>query len=119
YLQEHRDWIDKVCAELKITPIIPLWDKDTSELISEFIKKGFKAIIVSTRSDMLGSEWLGREIDTEFAREIKSKGNIDLCGERGEFHTFVYDGPFFKNPLQFSLGNKALKGNRWYLEVFS
>ncbi len=119
YLQEHRDWIDKVCAELKVTPIIPLWDKDVAELINEFIKKGFKAIIVSTRSDMLGSEWLGREINTKFVSEINAKGNIDLCGEKGEFHTFVYDGPCFKNPLQFSFGNKALKGNRWYLEVFS
>jgi len=117
YLQEHKDWIDKVCDELKVKAILPLWGKDTRRLIAEIIGAGFKAIVVSTRADLLGPEWLGRQIDEEFIKEIKALGNIDLCGERGEYHTFVYDGPLFKKPVEFITGKKLLKDNRWFLKL--
>jgi len=117
YLQEHRDWIDKVCAELKVEPILPIWTQDTESLIKEIIGSGFKSIVVSIRKDILGEEWIGREIDDRFIKDLKAIGNIDLCGEKGEFHTFVYDGPIFKKPVKFVTGKKMLKDNRWFLEV--
>jgi len=117
YLQEHRDWIDKVCAELKVEPILPIWTQDTESLIKEIIGSGFKSIVVSIRKDILGEEWLGREIDDRFIKDLKAIGNIDLCGEKGEFHTFVYDGPIFKKPVEFTTGKKMLKNNHWFLEV--
>lgn len=117
YLQEHKDWIDKVCNELKVKAILPLWGKDTQELIAEIIGAGFKAIVVSTRADLLGPEWLGRQIDAKFIKEIKLLGNIDPCGEKGEYHTFVYDGPLFKKPVGFITGKKLLKDNHWFLEL--
>ncbi len=118
YLQEHKDWIDKVCEELKIEAILPLWGKDTQELITEIIGAGFKAVVVSTRADLLGPEWLGRQVDLEFIKEIRALGNIDLCGEKGEYHTFVYDGPIFKKPIEFITGKKILREKRWFLELF-
>ncbi len=117
YLQEHKDWIDKVCSELNVEPILPLWKEDTRVLINAFIKAGFKAKIVSTDAKFLGEEWLGREVDRMLVKDLENLGNIDLCGEKGEFHTFVYDGPIFKKPVEFSFGKKAQKNGHWFLEV--
>lgn len=117
YLQEHKDWIDKVCAELKVEPVMPLWNRDTRELIYEFIKTGFKAIIVSTRAKALDESWLGREIDERLIKDLQAIGNIDLCGEKGEFHSFVYNGPLFKSPVEFITGKKTLKDKHWFLEL--
>jgi len=117
YLQEHRDWIDKVCDELKVEAILPIWTTDTERLVREIIDSGFKSIVVSANKDLLGEQWLGREVDGRFLKDLKAMGNIDLCGEKGEFHTFVYDGPLFKEKIKFKTGNKTLSGNRWFLEV--
>lgn len=117
YLQEHRDWIDKVCDELKVEAILPIWTKDTERLVKEIINSGFKSIIVSASKDILGEQWLGREINNRFIKDLKAIGNIDLCGEKGEFHTFVYDGPLFKEKVKFNKGKKTLQDDRWFLEV--
>ncbi len=117
YLQEHRDWIDKVCDELKVEAILPIWTKDTERLVREIIDSGFKSIAVSVSKDILGEEWLGREIDDRFIKDLKAMGNIDLCGEKGEFHTFVYDGPIFKKRVRFNKGRTRLQDNRWFLEI--
>jgi len=117
YLQEHKDWIDKVCSELNVEPILPLWKEDTRDLINVFIKAGFKAKIVSTDAKFLGEEWLGREVDQGLVKDLGNLGNIDLCGEKGEFHTFVYDGPIFKKAVEFSFGKKTQKNGHWFLEV--
>lgn len=119
YLMEHKDWIDKVCDELQVKPVMPLWGIDTKRLIKEFIQIGFKAVVVSTRADFLGKEWLGREIDNDFIKELEAMGGVDFCGEKGEFHTFVYDGPIFKKPVKFIHGEKILKDKHWFLELKS
>jgi len=117
YLQEHRDWIDKVCDELKVKAILPIWTNDTEKLVKEIIDSGFKSIVVSARKDILGEEWLGREINGEFVKDLKALGNFDLCGEKGEFHTFVYDGPLFKEKVKFKKGGRKLLDDRWFLEI--
>lgn len=117
YLEEHKVWIDKVCRELGLDAIMPLWGKDTTDLVTEFIKTGFKAIVVSTLAEFMGDEWLGRKIDNDFAAELKTLGNIDLCGEKGEFHSFVYHGPIFNQPVNFTIGKKVLKDKHWFLEL--
>jgi uncharacterized protein (TIGR00290 family) len=117
YLQEHKDWIDSVCAEAKIEGIFPVWTKDTEKLINDIINAGFKSIAVSVRKGVLGEEWLGREVDAKFVNDLKTLGNIDLCGEKGEFHTFVYDGPLFKKPVNFRTGKKIPGDKYWFLEV--
>ncbi len=100
YLKEHRNWIERVCHEMDITPVFPLWHEGTKDLLEEFISQGFKTITVSINISKLSSEWLGRTIDYDFLDEISKLKDIDPCAENGEYHTFVYDGPLFKMPLQ-------------------
>ncbi|MCD6221989.1 diphthine--ammonia ligase [bacterium] len=105
-LQEHRDWIEKVCKDTGIEAILPLWNKKREDILKEFIQTGFKAIVCSVNSLFLSENYLGRVINERFIEELKTQKNIDLCGERGEYHTFVYDGPIFKNPVRFKIGEK-------------
>lgn len=116
-LQEHRDWIERVCGEAEIKPILPLWGMDRGELLLEFIDAGFKALLVAVGSKFLGEQWLGRRIDKKFLSDLGKMGHIDLCGENGEYHTFVYDGPIFRSPIEFTEGKKILKDKYWFLEL--
>lgn len=117
YLQEHKDWIDKVCEETKVKAIFPIWRKDTPNLIEEIIDAGFKSIVVSVKKDVLGKEWLGRKVDREFIKDLNKIKDTDLCGEKGEYHTFVYDAPIFKKPVEFTLGEKILEDGHWFLKL--
>jgi diphthine-ammonia ligase len=116
-IQEHRDWVERTCRDIDIKPILPLWKRKREILLEEFIQIGFKAIIVATNADFLGAEWLGRRIDRKFVKELKAIGNVDLCGEKGEYHTFVYDGPIFTDPVAFTVGEKTLKDKHWFLKL--
>lgn len=118
-LQEHRDWVERVCKEIGITPILPLWKEEREKLITEFIDSGFKAIIVATNVKFLDEKWLGKEINKSFVEDLKKLGNVDLCGEGGEYHTFVYNGPIFKKLLKFKIGRKIFKDNHWFLEIIN
>jgi uncharacterized protein (TIGR00290 family) len=117
YLQEHRDWIDKVCQELEVSAIIPLWGKDTKGLIKEFVQAGFKAIVVAVNLQVLDKDWLGCQINKEFIEDLEERGDIDFCGENGEYHTFVYDGPLFKKAVNFRTRKKLSGDKYWFLEI--
>jgi diphthine-ammonia ligase len=90
-------WLDRICKEVGLTPVRPLWHRNTQQILNEFINDGFKATLVRVKLDLLGMDWLGREIDRKFFDDLLKLGTVDLCGEHGEFHTFVTDGPLFKN----------------------
>jgi uncharacterized protein (TIGR00290 family) len=105
-------WLDRVCKEVGLTPVKPLWHRDTQQILSEFINEGFKATVVRVKTDVLGMEWLGREINKEFFNDLLKLGTVDPCGERGEFHTFVTDGPLFKKRIEILESEKVkLNGN--------
>lgn len=116
-VQEHRDWVERVCTESAINAILPLWQRTRESLMNEFITCGFKAVIVAVKLEFMGSEWLGRELDAQFIEEMKRLPKVDLCGENGEYHTFVYDGPIFKSPVRFITGKRILKEKHWFLEL--
>lgn len=116
-IQEHRDWVERVCNEIGISPLLPLWKAEREALLKEFIRAGFKAIVVATKAEFLNKAWLGRRIDEGFIEELKAEGHVDLCGENGEYHTFVYDGPIFKKTVDFVSGEKVLKDGHWFLEI--
>jgi len=116
-LQEHRDWVERVCKEIGIKPVLPLWKEYREKLLEEFIQVEFKAIVCATNTKFLGQEWLDREINEKFVIDLKSLGGVDLCGEKGEYHTFVYDGPILKKPLKTTRGEIVLRNDHWFLEI--
>ena len=121
-LNEHREWVERVCQEVDITPHLPLWGESQDEILRNFIDSGFEAIVVATKADMLGEEWLGRRIDLDFIRhldEIKKTKNITLCGEVGEYHTFVIDGPLFQKRIEIMATRKVFRDDHWFLEILS
>ncbi|MCX5705864.1 MAG: diphthine--ammonia ligase [Candidatus Omnitrophica bacterium] len=116
YVKEHKDWIDRVCKEMDIEPILPLWELDTKKIISDFIDRGFQTIVVCVKHDVLGNEWLGRKIDRKFIEDLgKLNPRIDPCGESGEFHTLVVSGPMFKGSIEIvSSGTKEEDGRGFF-----
>ena len=117
YLQVHRDWIERVCADMDIQPFFPLWENSSAQMIEEFVNAGFKTRVVAVNTRLLPKDWLGRIIDKQFISDILGLSGIDPCAENGEYHSFVYDGPLFKQPIQVSLGKEYFKDNHWFLEV--
>jgi uncharacterized protein (TIGR00290 family) len=117
YLVEHRIWIERVCKELDIDPIFPLWENDTKALLKEFVEEGFKAFTVAVNKQKLNKNWIGRELDRSFFNDITTMENIDPCAENGEYHTFVYDGPIFSNPVKYEKGQPYEKGHHIFLPL--
>ncbi|WP_420577924.1 ATP-binding protein [Ekhidna sp.] len=104
FLEDLKKYREEEMKKVHLECLFPIWKKDTTQLIHEFIEQGFKAVTVCV-NDQLGEDFLGREIDDEFLKDLPP--SIDPCGENGEFHTFCYDGPVFKQPIDFKLGEKV------------
>ncbi len=100
-------WLDRICKEVGLTPVKPLWHLDTAQILQEFINAGFRAVLVRVKTDLLGLEWLGREINPVFFDDLRKLGTVDPCGEHGEFHTFVIDGPLFNKRIEILESEKA------------
>ncbi len=119
YLLEHESWIERVCGDLKINALEPLWNNSPESIIDEFLRVGFKAIIVSCKADVMGKEFLGRYIDKGLIEELK-KRDICPCGENGEFHTLVVDGPIFRKPIRILEAEPVIKEGfwkHWFLDI--
>jgi len=107
FLDDLKEYREKQLSEVNLKAVFPLWKRDTKEIMEEFISSGFKAVSVCVNANLLGERFVGREINQDFVNDLPQ--NVDVCGENGEFHTFVYDGPIFSNPIKFKLGGKVLK----------
>ncbi|MDQ6757965.1 MAG: ATP-binding protein, partial [Bacteroidota bacterium] len=94
-------------SKVGITAVFPLWKKDTTKLIHEFIDLGFKTVVVCINEKYLDKSFCGRIIDKDFIKDLPS--NVDVCGENGEFHTFVFDGPIFKKTIYYQKGEIVYK----------
>ncbi|MCX5998583.1 MAG: diphthine--ammonia ligase, partial [Chloroflexi bacterium] len=77
----HREWIDRVCAESGTMPHLPLWGMDQSQILNDFVDLGFETIVVATRADVLGDEWLGQKLDRSLISDLSQLRNITPCGE--------------------------------------
>jgi uncharacterized protein (TIGR00290 family) len=114
----HREWIERVCGQAGMVPYLPLWLENQSKLIEEFIDAGFKSIVVAVKADLLGKEVLGRTVDKKFLSYLTGlKKGITPCGEAGEYHTLVVDGPPFKKKLDITKSEKVSRGDHHFLEI--
>ena len=116
YLEEHKDWVERVCGDLGIKAVEPLWGKSPEEVLSNFIDAGFEAVIVSAQSKLIEENWIGHVVDRNFMVYLKDR-NIDLCGENGEYHTLVVNGPIFKRPIQLIETRTIFRDNYWFLDT--
>jgi uncharacterized protein (TIGR00290 family) len=105
FLEDLRVYREDKLAEIGVTGIFPLWKRDTRELVESFIDLGFKTIVVCTQADQLDDSFTGRTIDRAFLEDLPA--GVDPCGENGEFHTFVYEGPVFTEKVRFTTGEKV------------
>ena len=93
---------------------------NTKSIVADFIKAGFEAVVVVTKADIMGEEWLGRKIDAAFIKDLKKLAKtkpITPCGEAGEYHTLVIDGPLFQQRLEITGTQKVLRDGYWFLDI--
>ena len=102
FLEDLRKYREDKLAGLNIKAVFPLWKIPTKNIIKEFIDLGFKTITTCVNEKYLDKSFAGRIMDADFLNDLPA--NVDPCGENGEFHTFVFEGPVFKNPINFKKG---------------
>jgi uncharacterized protein (TIGR00290 family) len=102
FLRDLRAYREKNLASVGMLALFPLWDVDTRELAARFLADGFRAKTVCIDPRKLDKTFAGRELDADFFRELPAE--VDPCGENGEFHTFVFDGPIFRSPVPVATG---------------
>ncbi|OIJ14072.1 ATP-binding protein [Anaerobacillus arseniciselenatis] len=115
FLDDVRAYREDMIKQQNMKAIFPLWCQKTEQLIEEFISLGFKTVTTSIDTQKLSHEFLGRVIDESFIRELPE--HIDPCGENGEFHTFSFAGPIFKNTVDITIGEIVEKGRFHFCEL--
>ena len=107
FLEDLKRWREENLAKVGMRGIFPLWKIDTSELMREFFALGFGTVICCVNDAYLGEDAVGRNIDAEFIASLPAE--VDPCGENGEFHSFAFAGPVFKQPVRFAVGEKVYR----------
>lgn len=107
FLEDLKTYRETQLAKVGLKAIFPIWKRDTYELINEFLDLGFKTIVVCANSKYFNKDFVGTVIDKDFINNLPD--GVDPCGENGEFHTFCFDGPIFKNPIPFTIGEKVYR----------
>jgi len=114
FLEDLRAWREANLAKAQMRGLFPIWKRDTSELAREVISLGFRAIL-SCCEEKVGPGFVGRHYDGDLLRDLPA--GIDPCGEYGEFHSFVYDGPIFRHPVRVTVGEIVQRDGRFYADL--
>lgn len=114
FLEDLKEYREKQCAQVGLECVFPLWKENTKALIHDFIGLGFKTMMCCV-NEQLGEQFAGKILSDEVVKALPS--NIDPCGENGEFHTFVFDGPIFKYPILVKNNGVLEKVYEWKNEV--
>jgi len=104
HLADVQAWFETRTARAGLAHVEPLWGWEPAEVVAQFLAAGFRAVVVSVMEDRVDPRWLGAPFDERFVEALVARPEVDLCGERGEYHTFVFDGPGFGAPVRFALG---------------
>src|SRR5213079_3686618 len=111
FLADIRAYRERMLARIGMRALFPLWLRDTRVLAHQFVRLGYRAVLVCVDADQLAGEFAGREFDAELLRDIPS--SVDPCGENGEFHTFVYAGPGLREPVPHERGPLVVRDARF------
>jgi uncharacterized protein (TIGR00290 family) len=111
FLEDIRQYRDGHLAQAGMTGLYPIWMRDTDELVRSFIGLGFKAILACVDTQAIAASFAGRKIDHDLLRELPE--SADPCGENGEYHSFVYDGPIFNKPIACTTGEQVMRMSRF------
>ena len=115
FLDAIRAYREKLLGAHDMQGVYPVWGRDTRELIRAFIALGFRTVVVCVDPAKLDPRFAGRVIDERFLEELPA--GVDPCGENGEFHTFVFDGPLFSKPVRFTTGETVCRDGFWFCEL--
>lgn len=115
-MQDHRDWVERVCGLVGAAARLPLWQRPRRGLMDEVLAAGFRAVIVAVRDGVLPADLLGVTIDADVLAAIERAG-ADAAGENGEYHSLVVDGPLFERPLEIEAGERSLRDGVWFTDV--
>jgi diphthine-ammonia ligase len=116
----HPNWIAECCAGSETNVLTPLWGSDRMELLNRFVSHGFKAVFSCVKTAWLSPEWVGRALDAEAMAELSTlaeDSGLDICGEQGEYHTLVLDGPLFQKRIRFDACSTVVDGDLAYLHI--
>jgi uncharacterized protein (TIGR00290 family) len=111
FLEDVKQYRDERLAQAGMSGVYPIWLRDTEELVRTFIGLGFKAIVACVDTRAIAASFAGREIDDSLLRDLPE--DADPCGEYGEYHSFVYDGPIFKHPIACETGERTMRSSRF------
>jgi uncharacterized protein (TIGR00290 family) len=115
FLEEIRAYRERMLTGQGMLGLFPLWQRDTLALIREFLHQGFKTAVVCVDPKQLDPSFLGRVIDQDFLSQLPA--GVDPCGENGEFHTFVFDGPIFRYPIKLGFGERVCRDSFWFCDL--
>lgn len=113
-IEQHKKWCLERCINSNLEAIFPLWKENRENIVNEFISLGYKALIKKVNLNFLNESFLGKTLSKEIIHEIKLTGS-DSCGENGEYHTFVYDGPLLSKKVQIKISHIQTNGTSAFL----
>jgi uncharacterized protein (TIGR00290 family) len=115
FLEDIKKYREQLLAPLGIRGLFPIWKRDTAQTIRAFLELGFKAVVTCLDPRALDQSFAGKVIDEDFLRRLPPQ--VDPCGENGEFHTFVFAGPNFREPVKFSLGEVVVRDSFCFCDL--
>jgi uncharacterized protein (TIGR00290 family) len=115
FLEDVRKYREDNLAQLNMKAVFPIWGRNSAQLVQSFVALGFKAVVSCIDTRVLDEKFLGRKIDEDFIAELPP--GIDPSGENGEFHSFVYDGPIFKEKIDYNRGESVLRDSFYFCDL--
>ena len=115
FLEDVKSYRDQFLERHQLRGIYPVWLRDTTDFIKAFIALGFKAVVTCVDGEVLDRSFAGMIIDQDFLARLPA--HVDPCGENGEFHTFVFDGPNFREPVRFAEGETVQRDRFWFCDL--
>lgn len=115
-LEEHLKWVQTTCAKVGMKAIHPLWMEPRRKLLEEFVREGFEAYIIVVNTKMMPAKYIGRKFTIDLMNELEAL-DIDSCGESGEFHTVVVDGPIFNERIALTFNGQRERDGYVFMDV--